>query len=380
MAEQESATRKMGFGTVAVHGGDSANPTHAHITPIYQSSTYRFDSVAHGQALWRGEQPGYIYNRLSNPNSDGTAQTIAALEGFNLPERPFAVLAASGMAAVSTVLLALTEAGQTVVAQQSLYGATHGILKNHLPRHGVQLTTFDGADLSTLDTTLAQTPNVPLVYIETPSNPTMALTDIRGVVARAHAAGALVVIDNTFATPFAQRPLEMGADVVLHSTTKYLTGHGTVVGGAIVMTDVDLFHERLLPTLITFGGVPGPMDAWLTGQGLKTFHLRMARHEENGLAVARFLEGHPAVAHVNYPGLESFPQHALARAQMDTFGGMLSFELKGGYDAGAALMDRVRLCLLAVSLGAVDTLIEHPASMTHFKVAPADRARMGISD
>ncbi|GAB4571177.1 MAG: methionine gamma-lyase [Anaerolineae bacterium] len=366
--------------TAAIHGGSHANPTHAHTIPIFQSSTYRFDSVAHGQALWKEEQEGYIYGRLSNPNVDATAATIAALEGINLPEQPYGLLAGSGMAAISTVLTALLQQGDTIVSQRALYGGTHTLLTRYLPQYGIDHVVFNGPDLDSLDVVLARHHNTRVVYIETPANPTMALTDIAGVAERAHAADALVVVDNTFATPYIQRPLELGADIVVHSTTKYLTGHGTVVGGAIVTRHESLYLERLLPTLHTYGGVAGPTDAWLTGLGLKTFTLRMARHCENGLAVAKYLAGHPAVQTVYYPGLETFPQYALACQQMDAFGGMLSFELRGGYKAGERLMDAVKLCTLAVSLGAVDTLIAHPASMMHFKVPPQQRAQMGISD
>lgn len=380
MVDTNRENHRPHFGTTAVHGGRSANETHAHVQPIYQSSTYRYDNVAHGQAIWKGETPGYIYSRLSNPNIDAAAQTIASLEGIGLPEPPYCMLTGSGMGAVSTILVTLAEQGDTLISQRALYGATYKLLAEEMPRRGVHHDMFDGPNLESLDTALARNKNIRAVYIESPVNPTMALTDIRGVVDRAHAAGALVVIDNTFATPYTQRPFEMGVDLVLHSTTKYLTGHGTVVGGAFLTRDQDLFKERLLPNLINYGPVAGPMDAWLTGQGLKTFHLRMARHCENGLAVARFLDEHPAVARVNYPGLESFPQFDLAQTQMDDFGGMLSFELKGGYEAGQTLMDRVRLCTLTVSLGTVDTLVEHPASMTHFTLTPENRAGMGISE
>jgi len=373
-------TDKPRFGTIAVHAARRTNRTHAHVMPIYQSSTYVFDSVAHGQALWRGEEEGYIYGRLNNPNVEATAQAIAALEGIRLPQRPYAMLTGSGMGAVSTVLLALTAAGDTVISQQALYGATHAILTRDLPRRGVQHVAFSGPCLDELDAALESHPGARLVYIETPVNPTMALTDIRGVVARAHAVGALVVVDNTFASPYVQRPLEMGADVVVHSTTKYLTGHGTVVGGAILTPHEALYRDKLLPTLTNYGAIAGPMDAWLTGLGLQTFHLRMPRHCENGLAVARFLEQHPAVARVNYPGLPSSPQHELARAQMDAYGAMLSFELHAGYEAAVQVMNNVRLCTLAVSLGTVDTLIAHPASMMNFKTPPEERLRMGITD
>jgi methionine-gamma-lyase len=380
MSNSTSGKQPPRFGTVSVHGAQTPHRTHAHVQPIYQTSTYRFDSVAHGQALWRDEEHGYIYGRLNNPNTEATAAAIAALEGINLPAPPHALMTGSGMGAVSTVLVALTRQGDTVISQQALYGATHTLMDRYLPRNGVQCVTFDGPDLADLERALDQHQRASLVYIETPVNPTMALTDIRGVVARAHAAGAVVVVDNTFASPYIQRPLEMGADIVLHSTTKYLTGHGTVIGGVILTTSEALMKDKLFPTLVNYGANAGPTDAWLTGLGLKTFDLRMARHCANGQAVAEFLESHPAVARVHYPGLPSFPQYDLACRQMDRFGAMMSFELTGGYAAGVKVMDSVQLCTLAVSLGTVDTLIAHPASMMHFKVAPEDRARMGISD
>jgi methionine-gamma-lyase len=372
--------RRAGPGTLAIHVGREVNETRTQATPIYLTSGYRFDNVEHGQALFRGDESGYIYGRWGNPNTEAAAAVIAALEGINLPERPYGLLTASGMAATSTVLFALTASGDTVISQTALYGASFNLMKRELPRRGVHHDTFTGPDLNTLEAALARNTRVKLVYIESPANPTMALTDIRGVVEQAHAAGALVAVDNTFATPMLQRPLEMGADIVLHSTTKYLSGHAAVTGGAIITADGELWQQVLKPSLIDYGGVASPMEAWLTEQGLKTLHLRMARHSENALAVARYLEAHPAVAKVNYPGLESFPQYALARAQMDAFGGMLSFELKGGYEAGVTLLNRVRLCALVANLGSVDTLIQHPASMTHFKTAPEDRIKMGITD
>lgn len=369
-----------GFTSCAIHTADEHNETHSHVLPIYQTSTYCFDTIEHGQALWRGEVEGHIYGRMGNPNTEATADTIAALEGINLRVRPFGLLAGSGMAAISLVMLALTYAGDTIVSQRTLYGATFTLLRNQLARHHVHHAVFDGHDNADLDRVLAESKNVRLVYIETPANPTMALTDIRYVVEKAHSIGALVVIDNTFATPYLQRPLELGADIVVHSTTKYLAGHGAVVGGAIVTTGQDLFENYLKPALLTYGAIAGPMDAWLTGLGLKTLSLRMARHCENALKIARFLEAHPAVERVYYPGLDSFEQHDLARIQMDDFGGMLSFELKGGYEAGVALMNNVHMMSLAVSLGSVDTVIQHPASMTHFKNPPEVRAQMGVTD
>lgn len=375
--------QKAGFGTVATHAGKEMNETHAHVQPIYQSSTYWFDSVESGQAIWKEERDGYIYGRLSNPNTDATAAAIAALEGKNLTQQPYGLMCGSGMAAISTVILPMVNAADTIVSQQAIYGYSYNLFAYHLKEKGVRHVVFDGPNLDDLERVLAQTQkqgeNVKVVYIETPVNPTMALTDICGVVERAHAVGARVVIDNTFATPYLQRPLEMGVDVSIHSTTKYLSGHGQVVGGAIITPHEDLY--RLFRTaLFHYGGVAGPMDAWLTLLGLRTLHVRMERHCENAMAVAQFLEAHPAVKRVYYPGLESFEQHELAKRQMDDFGAMLSFELQGGYAAGARLMNRVQLCELAVSLGTVDTLIQHPASMTHFRLSPEDRAAMGIGE
>lgn len=368
-----------GFGTLAIHSCDEFNDTHAHVLPIYQTSTYSFDDVEHGQTLWRGEEQGYIYGRLGNPNTDATAATIAALEGKNLPERPYALMAASGMAAVSTIILALLSEGDTIVSQNALYGASFTLFHKQMPRFGIKHEVFTSTNLAELETQLEKSTHVRVVYIESPANPTMTLTDIRGVVERAHQVGAYVVIDNTFATPYLQRPLEMGVDVVLHSTTKYLTGHGTVVGGAII-TPHKALYDKMVPILTQFGGVQGPHDAWLTGLGIKTLHVRMPVHCSNAMQVAQFLESHPAVEKVYYPGLSSFEQYELARAQMDDFGGMMAFELKGGYEAGEALMNHVQLCTLAVSLGSVDSLIQHPASMTHFKNTPEERAQMGIGE
>lgn len=372
--------RKLGFGTTAIHTADEHNETHAHVLPIYQSSTYVFDDVDYGQSLWRGEHPGHIYGRLGNPNTEATAAAIAALEGLNLAEPTYGLMAGSGMAAVSTVGLALLQAGDTVISQRALYGASYTLFKHFFTRHHIHHADFAGDDLADLDRVLEDNPNPKMIYIESPANPTLRITDIRGVVERAQSVGAVVVIDNTFATPYLQRPLEMGVDVVLHSTTKYMTGHGNVVGGAVVTANEEMYRTQLLPTLRTYGAIAGPMDAWLTGLGLKTLQLRMEQHCENGMAVAQFLESHPAIERVYYPGLESFEQYELAAQQMDAFGGMISFELKGGYEAGVALMNNVNLLALAVSLGTVDSLIQHPASMTHFSNSPEDRAKMGITE
>ncbi|MBZ0306210.1 MAG: PLP-dependent aspartate aminotransferase family protein [Anaerolineae bacterium] len=369
-----------GLQTTAIHAGEMHEDTHAHVIPIYQTSTFTYDSIEQGQARWRGEEPGFIYSRMDNPNTQATAKVIAALEGHGLETPVFGLMTGSGMAAVSTVTLALVKEGDTILAQHSLYGATSTLFQQKMPPYGVHTDFFNGYDLNDLDAAIARNKNIRFIYIESPANPTLALTDIVGVVERAHAIGALVVVDNTFATPILQQPLAFGADIVLHSTTKYLTGHGTVVGGAIVTSREDIYNERLVPTMRTYGFNAGPMDAWLTYNGLKTLPLRMRQHCDNATQAALYLHDHPAVSQVYYPGLPDFPQYELARYQMRDFGGMIACELRGGYEAGVTMLNHLHLCTLGVSLGTVDTLIQHPASMTHFKNPPEVRAAMGITD
>ncbi|NPV55989.1 MAG: aminotransferase class I/II-fold pyridoxal phosphate-dependent enzyme [Anaerolineae bacterium] len=378
-----------GLGTLAIHAGSGGDPLHAHVTPIYQTSTFSFDDSDSGAATFLHQQPGYVYTRLGNPNQVEASVKVAVLEGLDLlrqqPEKAAAQVVAgqvfaTGMAAITTAILACVQAGQTIVAQKALYSATFSYLNNLLPRYGIEVVWVEDPSPARWQAALQSHPGARLVYAETPANPTMALVDLAESALVAHQHGAWLMIDNTFATPYCQRPLTLGTDVVVHSTTKYLNGHGTMVGGAIVSPHLDYMSGPLQKTLETLGGSAAPFDTWLTAIGLKTFELRMQRHCENALAVAQFLERHPAVAHVYYPGLASHPQHELAKRQMLHFGGMLAFELKGGLQAGKDMMDRVRLCTLAVSLGNVDTLISHPASMTHVTVPPEQRQKMGLSD
>ncbi len=376
--------------TQAIHAGEMHDALGAHISPIYQTSTFTFEDMAQAERIASGQEAGYIYTRRSNPTRDVLERKIAVLEGRNLIRQAraqgdddFTVSAlafATGMAAVSSAVLALVRAGDHVIGQDVLYGSTEHLLANVLPRYGVTTSTVGGTDMGELGRELEAHPNTTVVYIETPANPTMKIVDIAAVAEVAHTHGAKVVIDNTFATPCLQRPLELGADVIVHSTTKYMCGHGLVLGGVVVSTDAAWVEEQLGTMLRFLGGVPSPFDCWLVNLGLKTLPLRMKQHCANAMAVARFLESHPKVHAVYYPGLESFPGHAVAAKQMDDFGGMMSFDLKGGYEAGVRLMDGVRLCTLAVSLGNVDTLIQHPASLTHRVVPPEVRQRVGITD
>lgn len=381
--------RNYGMGTLSMHTAEGEHPFHSHAAPIYPTSTFSFPDVATGQAIWRSEIPGHIYTRLTNPNMDQLAEKITALEAFDLirqnPEKAPGELAASlvfasGMAAITTIFLTCLQSGDTIIAQEQLYGATFTFLKDISVKYGVYPVFIHDPTPENWSKAFKTNPNAKIAYIETPSNPGMAVVDLNGVIEIAHKYGALVVVDNTFASPYCQRPLSLGADIVLHSTTKYLSGHGQVIGGVVVSRHPDFIRNELALMMRTLGCNPSPFDCWIAANGLKTFALRMERHCDNAMQVARFLEGHPAVSKVNYPGLESHAGHDIARKQMSSFGGMMSFELKGGYDAGVKMMNRVKVATLAVSLGMVDTLIQHPASMTHSKVAREDRISQGITD
>ncbi len=377
------------IGTLVTHVGEDHNAYGSHVSPIYQTSTFNFPDVATGAGIIAHTQPGYYYTRLANPNLDHLARKIAVLEGLDLirlqPQaNPADLVAAqvftSGMAAITSLLLSMLKGGDTVIAQEAVYSATFTFLKEIAPTLGIQVAWV--CDISPLGWQAAfeAHPSARLAYAETPANPTMAMVDLKAVADLAHQHGAWLAVDNTFATPYCQRPLSLGADVVAHSTTKYLSGHGALTGGVLVSSHPDFINTTLQKFVKVLGGIPSPFDAWLANLGLKTFELRMQRHCENAMQVANFLSSHPAVAKVCYPGLEDDPGHAVATRQMHNFGGMLSFELKGGLQAGIRLMERVRVATLAVSLGMVDTLIEHPASMTAGPVSAEDRLSQGITD
>jgi len=380
---------KHGIGTLVTHAAEMSNPLSAHVTPIYQTSTFNFPDVETGAARFRGEEPGYIYTRLNNPNLEQLAFKLAVLEGLDLlrdrpaqaPEETVAGLVfSSGMAAVTAAILARVKSGQTIIAQKHVYSATHNFLQDLAPQYGIQVIWLaEGARLE-WEAAFQAYPEAVLAYAETPANPTLSLVDLAAAAEIAHRTGTWLMVDNTFATPFCQRPLSLGADIVVHSTTKYLSGHGVIVGGAVISSRVDYVKGQLYQMFKILGGCPSPFDAWLTNIGLKTFEVRMQRHCENALEIAHYLENHPKIARVYYPYLESHPDYSLARRQMLSGGGMIAFELKGGLRAGAALMDHVRVSTLAVSLGNVDSLISHPASMTHSNVSPETRRSMGISD
>lgn len=365
--------------TTAIHAGDLADGRKAHVAPIYQTSTYTFADMAAVDRYASGEDSSYIYGRGHNPSRGALAAKLAALEGYDLEQPVAAEIFGSGMAAISAALLGLAHAGDHIIAAEVIYGSSDHLIDEMLPQYGITTSRVKELNPDLLAQEFEARPRTRLVFLETPANPTASLVDIAAVTEVAHAYGAKVVADNTFATPVVQRPLSFGADVVVHSTTKFINGHGTVLGGAVVSSDLDLMEEKISPMVRYLGAVPSPFDCWLTTLGLKTLPLRMRQHCDNALQVARFLADQAKVKAVTYPGLTDNPQHELAKRQMHSFGAMLSFEMA---DEAAArrLLDRVQICTLAVSLGNIDTLIEHPATMTHRAIPAAERARIGIPD
>ncbi len=377
-----------GFSTRALHAGEHVGqPQHAsHTGAIYQTSTFVFQSAAEGAEIFAGERPGYIYTRLGNPTVLLLEAKMNALEGREVklrdPKLRVSTLAfSSGMSAISSTLLAICSAGDTLILGDVVYGATEHLAMGALKRLGVKVVEVDTSDLNKVEEVMKANPKAKGFLFETPTNPMLAVTDIAGlteIVKRVNP-DTKVVVDNTFATPYLQRPLELGADAVLHSTTKYLCGHGTVVGG--VMTTVsDELKNSAYEVIKDVGGSPSPFDAWLVNMGIKTLPLRMDRHCSNAMKIAEFLKAHPKVEWVRYPGLESDPDHELAKRQMKDFGGMVSFGIVGGLEAGRRLMDRIKIFTLAVSLGCVDSLIQHPASMTHACVPREKREKVGVTD
>ena len=365
-------TKHLGINSKLIHAGHRADPTGAINVPIYQTSTFAFRDAQHGAALFAGQEDGYIYTRIGNPTIRALEESVAELENGG-----GGVATSSGMGAVSTLYLALLSAGAHMVSTASVYGPSRGLMENHFSRFGVESTYVDTSDLTRVRDALR--PNTKLVYVETPANPTMQLTDIEQVAALAHAGGSLVAVDNTFASPYLQKPLDLGADVVLHSVTKFISGHGDVVGGILVAKEASVY-KLLRSVMINSGCNMDPHQAFLVLRGLKTLGVRMERAQRSALQIARWLEKQPEIQRVRYVGLESHPQHELAKRQMKGFGSMISFELNGGLEAGRRLMDAVKVATLAVSLGGVETLIEHPASMTHAGISPEDRRTAGFSD
>ncbi|HRH80862.1 MAG TPA: methionine gamma-lyase [Thiobacillaceae bacterium] len=365
---------KQGFATRAIHLGYDPHDYHgALIPPVFMTSTFAFQDIAQGQRRFLGEEAGYIYSRVGNPTVSVLEARLASLEGGEA-----ALATASGMGAITSALWTLLQAGDVIVADQTLYGCTYAFFQHGLARLGVETRFADLTDPSRLDGLLDE--RVRVVFFESPANPNMRLIDIAAVSERARRRGVLTVVDNTYCTPYLQRPLELGADLVVHSATKYLGGHGDLIAGAVVGAKERIEAMRFFGVKEMTGASISAMDAFLVLRGLKTLELRMERHSASAQAIARMLEAHPAVARVHYPGLDSHPQAALARRQMRLPGGMIALELMGGYDAGVRFMDALRLVTRAVSLGDCETLAQHPASMTHSTYTPEERQRHGIAE
>ncbi len=366
-------SKLLGRSTLTIHaGGETDRATGAVAPPIYQTSTFAFASCEQGAARFAGEEEGFIYTRMGNPTTARLESAVATLEGG-----AGALATSSGMSALCTVLFALLAQGDHVVGSSSVYGPSRVVIERDFSRFGIASTFVETADLEALRRALR--PETRLVFVETPANPTMAITDIAAAAPLAPANGAVLLVDNTFASPILQRPLEWGADIVMHSMTKFLNGHSDVVAG-IVVSGNEAMHRRIRPVHAYLGACMDPHQAWLTLRGLRTLAMRVRTSQAGAEVVAPWLERHPAVAWVRYPGLPSHPQHELGRRQMDGPGSLISFELNGGFEAGVRLLNHVKLMTLAVSLGGVESLIQHPASMTHAAMPRPDRLAAGISD
>ncbi len=366
--------KEQGFSTRAIHSGYNPFDYHGALNPpVYLNSTYAFESTEQGQKRFLGEEPGFVYSRIGNPTESVLENKLANLEGGEA-----AVAVASGMGAITALIWSFIQPGDEILADKTLYGCTYALFTEGLSKFGVKVVFADFTQPNKLKRLITE--KTRFLFFETPANPNMRLIDIKKVCDIAHQSSARVIVDNTYCTPYLQRPLEMGADFVVHSMTKYLCGHGDVIAGAIIGPQEDIQHIHLYGVKDMTGAVISPFDAYLVLRGLKTLEIRMDRHSSSAFKLAEFIEQHPAVSDVYYPGLKSHPQHELAKTQMSDFGGMIAFELKGGYDSGIRFMDKLELAMRAVSLGDAETLVQHPASMTHITYSPEERMDHGISD
>jgi methionine-gamma-lyase len=362
----------MGFDSLAVHAGGVVDAMGSAVNPIYQTSTFQFESADHGAKCFSGEEKGYIYTRIGNPTIAELEEAVAALEGgFG------GVATSSGMAAVNTVYMAYLGAGKHLVAHNSLYGPSRAIMESLYPRFGVQSTFIDATDPQHVRDAIR--PETTLIFLETPANPTIGITDIEAIAAIAREHNIPLCVDNTFCSPYLQKPFELGADIVLHSMTKFINGHADIVAGMVVAKTRE-HYDKIRSVMVNMGCNMDPHQAWLTRRGLKTLGIRIDRAQENAIKVASYLESHPKVKWVLYPGLPSHPQFELAKKQMKGPGAMISFGLNGGLEEGKLLMNNVKMALLAVSLGGIETLIQHPASMTHSKLSSESKRAAGITD
>jgi len=369
-----------GWGSVAVHGGHRQDPLYAHQVPIYASSTYVFDDAEQGMRRFSGKEEGYIYSRWGNPTMTEAEEKIAALETFGLELQVKGILHASGMAAISTLMLATLKPGDKIITHYSLYGGTNELVNKVLPAFNISAVIDDLRDLNKAESLLKADPSIKMLYLETPANPTIQCVDIEELSKLAKQYHCIVACDNTFATPYLQQPFRYEVDFVVHSTTKFLNGHGTAIGGILLGKDLEFMNTHCTKVHRLLGGNSNPFDAFLLIQGMKTLEVRMERHCHNAMEVANYLDTHAAVAKVNYTGLPDHPDFYTATKQMRHPGAMLSFELKGGLQAGIDFMNKLKMCIRTVSLGTCDTLLSHPASMTHYSVPKEEKEKYGITD
>lgn len=362
----------LGFSSKLIHSGDIDDKYGSAIVPIYQTSTFIFDDAQQGADIFAGKKKGYIYTRIGNPTLDALENKLAALEnGYR------GILTSSGMAAITTVYMDLLAKGDHIISTDAVYGPSRKVLETHFTKFGVEHTFVDTSSMKNISEAIR--PNTKVLYIESPSNPTMTLSDIERASELAHQHNLIVVVDNTFCSPYLQNPLDLGADIVVHSLTKFINGHADIVGGVIIAKEKNIY-DSLRGTMVLMGCNMDPHQAYLVMRGVKTLSIRIDRAQENAMKIAEFLSEHPKVEWIKYPGLKTCKQRELAKKQMRGPGAMISFGLKGGYNAGAKLMDSVKLATLAVSLGGVETLIQHPASMTHAGVPAAERIKAHITD
>jgi methionine-gamma-lyase len=364
--------KNLRFNTKLVHAGHFADEFGSATVPIYQTSTFAFQNAKHGAELFAGKDKGYIYTRIGNPTIGAFEQNIAELEnGFG------GIATSSGMGAVSTIYMALLEKDSHFLSTSSVYGPSRGIMENYFGKLGIRSSFVDTSDVRNIEAAI--TPGTKILFIETPSNPTIQITDLEACAKIAHADGAVLVVDNTFSSPVLQNPLDLGADVVFHSVTKFINGHADIVGG-IIVTKTEELYKKIRPVMVGMGCNMDPHQAYLALRGVKTMGIRVERAQESAMKIAEWLEKHPKIEWIRYPGLKSHPQYDLAKKQMKGPGAMFSFEVKGGLSAGITLMNSVQVATLAVSLGGVETLIQHPASMTHSGMSPENRLKSGITD
>lgn len=364
--------KNTGFRTKLIHAGEIKDQFGSATVPIYQTSTFAFESAEEGAKCFSGESDGYIYTRIANPTINALERQIAILEnGYD------AIAVSSGMAAATTIYLSLLSTGDHIVSTDAIYGPARGVMEKQFVRFGFQSTYINTTDIKAIEEAIR--PNTKVLYIETPANPTMGITDIKACAEIAHKQGILLVVDNTFCSPYLQNPLDLGADVVFHSVTKFINGHADIVAGVIITKEKSVYDQLRL-MMINLGCNMDPHQAYMVLRGLKTLSIRIDRAQENALKVAEYLEKHPKISWVKFPGLKSHPQYELGKQQMRGNGSMISFGLKTGFGGAKILMNNVHLALLAVSLGGVETLIQHPASMTHSKVSNEDKQKSGITD